>query len=137
MVEGMKIARSIVEGAPMDRFRSHELAPGPDCRSDVTEASATRRPRRPRTRKDGSVTAPGSVPIRVVPQTEEDRRAMVEGMKIARSIVEGAPMDRFRSHELARRRGSIRGIPAAVASRRPSCRARGRACARRRWRSWR
>jgi choline dehydrogenase-like flavoprotein len=32
--------------------------------------------------------------------TEEDRRAMVEGMKIARHIVAQAPMDPFRAHEL-------------------------------------
>ncbi|WP_298958332.1 GMC family oxidoreductase N-terminal domain-containing protein [uncultured Methylobacterium sp.] len=43
MVEGMKIARSIVEGAPMDRFRSHELAPGPDCRSDADWLAFARR----------------------------------------------------------------------------------------------
>ncbi len=43
MVEGMKIARRIVEGAPMDRFRSHELAPGPDCRTDADWLDFARR----------------------------------------------------------------------------------------------
>ena len=32
--------------------------------------------------------------------TEEDRRCMVEGMKMTRAIVEQAPMDRFRGPEL-------------------------------------
>lgn len=34
LVEGMKIARGIVEAAPMDRFREMEKAPGLDCRTD-------------------------------------------------------------------------------------------------------
>ncbi|GJD50868.1 Alcohol dehydrogenase [acceptor] [Methylobacterium crusticola] len=34
MVEGMKIARRVVDQAPMDPYRAHELAPGPDCRTD-------------------------------------------------------------------------------------------------------
>ena len=33
--------------------------------------------------------------------TEEDRRVMIEGMKIVRHIVEQAPMDPFRQMELA------------------------------------
>lgn len=35
IVEGMKIARYIVEQEPMDRFRELEMNPGPDCRSDA------------------------------------------------------------------------------------------------------
>lgn len=35
MVEGMKIGRHIIEAAPMDRYRLHEIAPGPDCDSDA------------------------------------------------------------------------------------------------------
>jgi choline dehydrogenase len=34
MVEGMKIARHIVDQSPMDQFRDMELAPGADCRTD-------------------------------------------------------------------------------------------------------
>ncbi|ALA19476.1 MULTISPECIES: GMC family oxidoreductase [Chelatococcus] len=33
MVEGMRIARRIVEQPAMDAFRAHEMSPGPDCRS--------------------------------------------------------------------------------------------------------
>ncbi|MFE1597624.1 GMC family oxidoreductase [Methylobacterium sp. ID0610] len=43
MVEGMKIARHIVEQAPMDPFRAHELAPGPDCRTDADWLDFARR----------------------------------------------------------------------------------------------
>jgi choline dehydrogenase-like flavoprotein len=35
MVDGMKMARSIVEQAPMGAFRGHELSPGAACRSDA------------------------------------------------------------------------------------------------------
>lgn len=35
MVEGMKIGRRIIAQAPMDRYRVHEIAPGPDCDSDA------------------------------------------------------------------------------------------------------
>jgi choline dehydrogenase-like flavoprotein len=35
MVEGMKIARYVVEQAPMDAFRKIEMSPGPDCRTDA------------------------------------------------------------------------------------------------------
>ncbi|MDP6951300.1 MAG: GMC oxidoreductase, partial [Alphaproteobacteria bacterium] len=34
MVEGFKIMRSIIEAAPMDRYRGEELAPGTSVRSD-------------------------------------------------------------------------------------------------------
>ncbi|WBU62084.1 GMC family oxidoreductase [Paracoccus albus] len=34
MVDGMKLARKIIEQAPMDPFRVAELNPGPDCVSD-------------------------------------------------------------------------------------------------------
>ncbi|MFV0475699.1 MAG: GMC family oxidoreductase [Pikeienuella sp.] len=34
MVEGMKIGRRVIESAPLDRYRVHEIEPGPDCRSD-------------------------------------------------------------------------------------------------------
>lgn len=34
MVEGMKIARGIVGQPAMDAYRAHEMAPGPNCRSD-------------------------------------------------------------------------------------------------------
>ena len=34
LVEGIKIARTIVEQAPLDRYRDIELAPGPQVRSD-------------------------------------------------------------------------------------------------------
>lgn len=43
MVEGMKIARRIVEQAPMDAFREVEMAPGPDCRSDADWLAFARR----------------------------------------------------------------------------------------------
>jgi choline dehydrogenase-like flavoprotein len=35
MVEGMKLARRVVEQPAMDAYRAHEMAPGPDCRSDA------------------------------------------------------------------------------------------------------
>lgn len=35
MVEGMKIARHVVDQAPMDAYRAFELAPGEACRSDA------------------------------------------------------------------------------------------------------
>lgn len=35
IVEGMKIARHIVEQAPMDVFRDMEMNPGPNCRTDA------------------------------------------------------------------------------------------------------
>jgi choline dehydrogenase-like flavoprotein len=35
MVEGMKIGRRIVGQAPMDRYRSREISPGPGCVSDA------------------------------------------------------------------------------------------------------
>lgn len=34
MIEGMKIARHIVDQAPMDALREVEMNPGPDCRTD-------------------------------------------------------------------------------------------------------
>jgi choline dehydrogenase-like flavoprotein len=34
MVEGMKIARHIVDQAPMDKYREMELAPGANCQTD-------------------------------------------------------------------------------------------------------
>ncbi|PZU25575.1 MAG: choline dehydrogenase [Shinella sp.] len=43
MVEGMKIARHIVEQAPMDAFREVEMNPGPDCRSDADWLDFARR----------------------------------------------------------------------------------------------
>lgn len=35
IVEGMKIGRRVVEQAPMDCYRVHEMSPGPECRSDA------------------------------------------------------------------------------------------------------
>ncbi|ACL58660.1 GMC family oxidoreductase [Methylobacterium nodulans] len=43
MVEGMKIARHIVEQAPMDPYRARELNPGPDCRTDADWLDFARR----------------------------------------------------------------------------------------------
>ncbi|MGK9168981.1 GMC family oxidoreductase N-terminal domain-containing protein [Inquilinus limosus] len=43
MVEGMKIARRIVEQAPMDPFREREMAPGPECRTDAEWLDFARR----------------------------------------------------------------------------------------------
>jgi choline dehydrogenase-like flavoprotein len=43
MIDGMKIARSIVAQAPMDRFRGAELNPGPDCRTDADWLDFARR----------------------------------------------------------------------------------------------
>jgi choline dehydrogenase-like flavoprotein len=34
MIEGMKIARHIIEQTPMDQYREMELAPGADCQTD-------------------------------------------------------------------------------------------------------
>lgn len=43
MVEGMKIARTVVAQAPMERFRGAELNPGPDCRTDADWLDFARR----------------------------------------------------------------------------------------------
>lgn len=43
MVEGMKIARHIVDQAPMDAFREVEMNPGPDCRTDADWLEFARR----------------------------------------------------------------------------------------------
>ncbi|WP_306151669.1 GMC family oxidoreductase [Roseovarius sp. MMSF_3281] len=43
MVEGMKIGRRIIEQDPMDRYRMHEIAPGPECRSDADWLDFARR----------------------------------------------------------------------------------------------
>ena len=43
MVEGMKIGRRIIEQKPMDRYRTHEIAPGPECRSDADWLDFARR----------------------------------------------------------------------------------------------
>lgn len=43
IVEGMKIARRIVEEAPMDRFREGELTPGAECRTDAEWLDFARR----------------------------------------------------------------------------------------------
>ncbi|MDP4024657.1 GMC family oxidoreductase N-terminal domain-containing protein [Methylobacterium sp. NEAU 140] len=43
MVEGMKIARTIVEAAPMDPYRGAELNPGPECRTDADWLDFARR----------------------------------------------------------------------------------------------
>ncbi|MBX3540298.1 MAG: GMC family oxidoreductase N-terminal domain-containing protein [Chelatococcus sp.] len=43
MVEGMKIARHIVDQAAMDPYRQMEMAPGPDCRTDADWLAFARR----------------------------------------------------------------------------------------------
>ncbi len=43
IIEGMKIARKIVEQSPMDRFRDKEMSPGPDCRTDEDWLNFARR----------------------------------------------------------------------------------------------
>ncbi|MBS7707071.1 GMC family oxidoreductase [Chelatococcus asaccharovorans] len=43
MVEGMKIARHIVDQAAMDPYRQVEMAPGPDCRTDADWLAFARR----------------------------------------------------------------------------------------------
>lgn len=43
IVEGMKIARKIVDEAPMDRFREGELTPGAECRTDAEWLDFARR----------------------------------------------------------------------------------------------
>jgi choline dehydrogenase-like flavoprotein len=35
LVEGMRLGRKILEQAPMDAFRVHEMSPGPDCDADA------------------------------------------------------------------------------------------------------
>ncbi|HMO29945.1 GMC family oxidoreductase N-terminal domain-containing protein [Enterovirga sp.] len=43
MVEGMKLARRIVEQPAMDPYRQFEMAPGPDCRTDADWLAFARR----------------------------------------------------------------------------------------------
>jgi choline dehydrogenase len=43
IVDGMKIARKIVEEAPMDDFRGREMSPGPECRTDEDWLNFARR----------------------------------------------------------------------------------------------
>jgi choline dehydrogenase-like flavoprotein len=43
IVEGMKIARKIVDEAPMDRFREGELTPGAECKTDAEWLDFARR----------------------------------------------------------------------------------------------
>lgn len=43
IIEGMRIARGIVEQSPMDPFRQAELSPGPECRTDADWLAFARR----------------------------------------------------------------------------------------------